>query len=137
MLLLIKPTVLSKSSLWNGFRNDIYEPAVDGFLKWDSNNTYHMVPQLVFMYALVIMTNKLGDCNNNENIQSAGRYKFLELFYEFNHPIYQEIEYCDFWQKVAMPSIVKKQRTKNLTYTISKNPNRHQGGDFTLEGKVH
>lgn len=83
------------------------------------------------------MINKLGDCNNNENIQSAGRYKFWELFYGFNHPIYQEIEYCDLRQKVAMPYIVKKQRTKNLTYTISKNPNKHQGDDFILEGKVH
>ena len=35
-----------------------------------------------------------------------------------------------------MPTIVKKQRTENLTYTISKNPNKHQGGDFIVEGKV-
>ena len=87
----------------------------------------------VFTYALAIMINKLGYRNNNEKIQSAGRYKFMELFYGFNHPIYQEIEYCDLRQKVVMPTIVKKQRTENLTYTISKNPSKHQGGDFIVE----
>ena len=137
VLILIKPMFSGNLALWNGFKNDTYEPTVDGFLKWNSNNTYHVVHQLVFTYAIAIMINKLGECNNNENIQSAGRYKFWELFYGFNHPIYQEIEYCDHRQKVAMPYIVKKQRTKNLTYTISKNPNKHQGGDFILEGKVH
>ena len=90
----------------------------------------------VFTYALAIMINKLGYRNNNEKIQSAGRYKFMELFYGFNHPIYQEIEYCDLRQKVVMPTIVKKQRTENLTCTISKNPSKHQGGDFIVEVKV-
>ena len=71
------------------------QPTVDGFLKWNPNNTYHVVRQLVFTYALAIMINKLGDRNNNEIIQSASRYKFMELFYGFNHPIYQEIEYRD------------------------------------------
>ena len=89
----------------------------------EPNNTYHVVRKLMFAYVLAIMVNKLGDRNNNENIQSAGRCKFMELFYGFNHPIYQEIEYRDLRQKVVVPSIVKKQRTENLTYTISKNPN--------------
>ena len=97
-------------------------PTVDGFLKWNPNNTYHVVRKLVFAYALAIMINKLGDSNNDENIQSAGRYKFMV--------------YRDLRQKVVVPSIVKKQRTENLTYTISKNPNKHQGSDFILEGKV-
>ena len=98
------------------------QPTVDGFLKWNPNNTYHVVRKLVFAYALAIMINKLGDSNNDENIQSAGRYKFMV--------------YRDLRQKVVVPSIVKKQRTENLTYTISKNPNKHQGSDFILEGKV-
>ena len=112
------------------------QPTVDGFLNWNPNNTYHVVRQLVFTYALAVMVNKLGDRNNNENIQTAGRYKFMELFYAFNHPIYQEIEYRDLRQKVIMPDEVRKQREENLTYTISKAPKKHQGGDFILEGKV-
>ena len=39
-------------------------------------------------------------------------------------------------QNVLMLSVVKKQRTENLSYTISKNPKKYQGGDFILEGKV-
>ena len=79
------------------------EPIVKGFLEWNPNNTYHLIRQLVFTYTLAIMVNKLGDWNNNEKIQNAGRYKFMELFYAFNHPIYQEIEYRDMKQKVVMP----------------------------------
>ena len=86
-------------------QTDEEQLTVDGFLKWNSNNTYHVVHQLVFTYALAIMINKLGDCNNNEKIQSAGRYKSMELFYGFNHPIYQEIEYRDLQQKVVMTSL--------------------------------
>ena len=69
-----------------------------------------MVRQLVFTYALAIMINKLGDRNNNEKIQSAGRYKFMELFYGFNHPIYREIEFRDLRQKVVMFSIVTERK---------------------------
>ena len=69
-----------------------------------------MVRQLVFTYALAIMINKLGDRNNNEKIQSAGRYKFMELFYGFNHPIYRETEFRDLRQKVVMFSIVTERK---------------------------
>ena len=44
--------------------------------------------------------------------------------------VYQEVECRDLRQKV-----VTKQRTENLTYSISKNPSKHQGvGDFISEG---
>ena len=56
------------------------EPTMKSFLEWNPNNTYHLIRQLVFTYALAIMVNKLGDRNNNEKIQNAGRYKFMELF---------------------------------------------------------
>lgn len=85
---------------------------------------------------LAIIINKLGDWNSNKKIQLAGTYKFIELFYGFYHAVYQKIEYRDLSQKFIMISVVKKQRTENFTYTISKNPNKHQGGDFILEGKV-
>ena len=86
--------------------------------------------------AVAIIINKLGDWNSNKKIQLAGTYKFIELFYGFYHAVYQKIEYRDLSQKFIMISVVKKQRTENFTYTISKNPNKDQGGDFILEGKV-
>ena len=60
----------------------------------------------------------------------------MELLCGFDHLIYQEIEYQDIQQKVAMPSIVKKQRTENVTYTISKNSNyfRRQGLSTKTDG---
>ena len=103
------------------------EPTMKGFLEWNPNNTYHLIRQLVFTYALAIMVNKLGDRNNNEKIQNAGRYKFMELFYAFNHPIYQEIEYRDLKQKVVMPDEVRNQRRSNLTYTVSDKPEKTSG----------
>ena len=66
------------------------EPTVEGFLEWNPNNMYHLIRQLVFTYALAIKVNKRGDRNNNEKIQNAGCYKFMELFYAFNNLIYQE-----------------------------------------------
>ena len=66
------------------------QPTVEGFLSWNLNNTYHVVYQLVFNFALAII----------------------------NHPIYQEIEYLDLRQKTVMPSEVLEQCNKNLTYTI-------------------
>ena len=110
------------------------EPTVEGFLEWNPNNMYHLIRQLVLTYALAIMVNKLGDRNNNEKIQNAGRYKLMELFYAFNHSIYQDKEYHDLKQKVAMSDEVRNQRRSHLTYTLSDNPGKHLGGDFILEG---
>ena len=66
------------------------QPTVEGFWSWNLNNTYHLVCQLVFNFALAII----------------------------NHPIYQEIEYRDLRQKTVMPSEVLEQCNKNLTYMI-------------------
>ena len=112
------------------------EPSVEGFFNWNPNNTYHMIRQLILNYTLAILLTKLGDRSNNVKVQSAGRYKFMELFYGFNHPIYQEIEYRDLQQKIIMPEDVKKQRDENLTYSQSSIPKKHPGGDFILENKV-
>ena len=105
-------------------------------LSWNPNNTYHVVHQLVFNFALAIIITKTNDRHNDVKVDEAGRYKFMDLFFGFNHPIYQEIEYCDLRQKTVMPSEVLEQRNKNLTYTISEKEGKHQGGDFILEGKV-
>ena len=64
---------------------------------------------MVLNYALAIFISKKGD-RSNVQIQNASRYKFSELFYGFNHPIYQEIEYRDLLQKVIMPKEVKVTR---------------------------
>ena len=84
------------------------EPSVERFLLFNPNNVYHMIRQLVLNYALAIFISKKGDRNNNVQVQNAACYKFSKLFYGFDHPIYQEIEYCDLLQKVIMPKEIKE-----------------------------
>ena len=73
-----------------------------------------MIRQLVLNYALAIFLSKKGDHSNNVQVQNAGHYKFSELFYGFDHPIYQEI---DLLQKVIMLKEIKELRDKNMTYS--------------------
>ena len=80
---------------------------------------------MVLNYALAIFISKKGDRSNNVQIQNASRYKFSELFYGFNHPIYQEIEYRDLLQKVIMPKEVKELQDKNMTYSQSSREKKH------------
>ena len=85
---------------------------------------------------LAIIITKTGYRHNDVKVHEAGRYKFMDLFFGFNHPIYQEIEYRELSQKIVRPAENLEQRNKNLTYTISEKEGKHQGGDFILEGKV-
>ena len=80
------------------------------------------------------MISKLGDRHNDYELSAAGRYKFMELFYGFNHPIYQEIEFRDLRQQILMPEEVLEQRNQNITYSTSRKAGKNQGGDFVLEG---
>ena len=64
-----------------------------GFLNWCSNNsneTFSLIYQLIFNFALSIYVQKVGVRLNNWEMIDAGRLKFLPFFYSFNHPIYQE-----------------------------------------------
>ena len=56
------------------------EPSVEGLFNWNPNITYHMIRQLILNYTLAILLTKLGDRSNNVKVQSAGRFKFMELF---------------------------------------------------------
>ena len=110
-----------------------------GFLKWQSETesaTLRLMFQLVLKFGLGIYVQRIGDRHNDAAISDAGRFAFLDLFYGFNHPLYQEIEYRDLKNKAIYPDEVKRQRLKNLSYSLSKEPGRCQGGDFMLEQKV-
>ena len=110
-----------------------------GFLKWQStvtSATLKMMFQLVLKFALGIYVQRIGDRNNDSVISNAGRFAFLDLFYGFKHPLYQEIEYRDLKNKAIYPEEIKQQRIKNLSYSSSKEHGRCQGGDFMLEEKV-
>ena len=110
-----------------------------GFLKWQRNSTsatLRMIFSLVLTYGLGIYTQRVGDRNNDATISNAGRYSFLDFFYGFNHPIYQEIEYRDLRNKIIYPPEIRAQLEENITFSNSTHPSRGQGGDFILEQKV-
>ena len=67
---------------------------------------------------------------------SAGRYKFMPLFYVFNHPIYQDIEYYDLQNMATCPKEIKELLDDNMSFSSSQLDHNHQGGDFVLEGKI-
>ena len=110
------------------------------FLKWQKEDVksanLKMMLQMVLRYTLGIYVQRIGDRNNNQSISDAGRYSFLNFFYGFNHPLYQEIEYRDLKNKTVYPEEIRLQRQNNLTFSSSTEPSRCQGGDFQLEEKV-
>ena len=71
-------------------------------------------------FALAIYVQRVGDRNNDEECSNAGRYKFYDMFYAFNHPIYQiyhEVEYNELRQKVSMPPEMNKLRKENCSFS--------------------
>ena len=111
----------------------------EGFLKFLSDNeneTFGLVGELIFNFTLSIYIQKLGARCNDTDMISAGRYKFLPLFYAFHHPIYQDIEFLDLINIISLPQEVRKLLKKNMMFTSSRLEHNHKGGDFILEGKI-
>ena len=110
-----------------------------GFLKWQretTSGTMKLIFQLVLAYALGIYAQRVGDRNNDIHVSDAGRYAFIDWFYGFKHPIYREIQYQDLRNKALYPEEVKRQRSKNFSFSSTDIDARNQGGDFLLEQKV-
>ena len=106
------------------------------FLSDNENETFGLVGELIFNFALSIYIQKLGARCNDADMISAGRYKFLPLFYAFHHPIYQVIEFFDLINIISSPQEVRKLLRKNMTFTYSRLEHNHEGEDFILEGKL-
>ena len=83
-----------------------------------------------------VLNFKSQSAYNDASISNASRYSFLDFFYGFNHPIYQEIEYRDLRNKIISPPEICAQLEENITFFNSIHPSRGQGGDFMLEQKV-
>ena len=119
--------------------SNVSTPNAIDFIQWQKcivRPNLKLVTQLVLKYALGIYVERIGDRNNDYEISNAGRFAFMDMFYGFPHPQYQEIEYRDLHNKAVYPEEVKEQREKNLSYSTYSDPERCQGGDFMLEQKV-
>ena len=117
-------------------------PGVMGFLDWQSSTglspTLQFMTQFTLNFALAIYVQRIGDRNNDEKCSDAGRYKFNDMFYAFNHPIYREVEYNELRQRISFPSEIVQLRTENITYSNvgGVTRNNHEGGDFKLENQI-
>jgi len=78
-----------------------------------------------------IYTQKVGD----SVVSDAGHFAFMNFFYGFNHPIYQEIEYRDLRNKAICSDQVRRQIDENLTFSSYYKPAKAQGDDFLLKQK--
>ena len=94
--------------------------------------------QLTFNVALAMYVQRVGDRNNDCKCSGAGRYKFFNMFFGFNHPIYREVEYNELRQKVLLPQEISAVRNNNISYSTKSNAMGHnnEGGDFKLENKI-
>ena len=116
-------------------------PTVVGFLNWQAKcekPTFKLVAELTLNIALAIYVQRVGDRHNDETCSDAGRYKFLKMFYGFNHPIYREVEYNELRQKAIFPQEISEIRAKNISFSSANNnvARNHEGGDFKLENKI-
>ena len=51
----------------------------------------------------------------------------MEMFYEYNHSVYQDIDYRDLLNKACYPKEISDIRNKNLTFTITNAKVKNQG----------
>ena len=66
----------------------------------------------------------------------AARMKFLPFFYGFIHPIYQEVEYRDLYNRATYPDCISQFMQRNSCFNTSTLDLNHQGCDFCLENKI-
>ena len=115
------------------------EPTPLGFLDWQAEvdtPVLKLITHLTLNIGLGIYIQRIGDRNNDAVCSEAGRLRFLDMFYAFNHPIYREVEYSDLRNKVIYPPKVKELCDNNISFVTSNVKNSHQDGDFKLEEKI-
>ena len=69
-------------------------------------------------------------------MSNAGRYKFIDLFFAYKHPIYREVEYQELHNKVLYPPEIQVLLESNLSYSSPDKEQTCQGADFILDKKV-
>ena len=98
---------------------DPSQVSVIDFLRWQTNPTnpnLKLLTQLLLTFGLAIYIQRIGDHNNDAKMSNAGRYKFIDLFFAFKHPIYWELEYWELRNKVLYT--LKSKYYLRVTYLI-------------------
>ena len=122
------------------YRNSTCEtPSALGILNFISeteNATLSLISEIFLSFGLAIYIQRIGNRNNDFTVSSAGRYKFFDLFYAFNHSIYCKVEYRELKNKVIYPEEIKNVLNENITFSATDITGKCQEGDFILEGKI-
>ena len=90
-----------------------------GFPNWLTsieNETFDLVGELIFNF--VFSVQKLGVRCNNDKMISAGRYKFMPLFFAFHHPIYQDNEFYNLENIAGYPEKMKEILEDNMSFQV-------------------
>ena len=78
-------------------------PSPIGFLKWQKDvksPTLRFLLELTLNTGLAIYVQRIGDRSSDFRMSHAGRMKFFDTFFAFNHPIYREVEYSELRNQV-------------------------------------
>ena len=115
-------------------------PTPLGFLQWQAkveNPTLSMICSLMLNLCLGVYIQRVGERNNDARCSDAGRMKVVDVFFGFNHPIYREVEYNEWRNRVIYPEEILRLRTENISFRGHNSPPlTNQGGDFKLEERV-
>ena len=95
-----------------------------------------MIFEIFHNFGLTIYVQRIVDGNNDYAESNAGRYKFFDLFYAFNDPIYREVEYSELNNKVIYPEEMKNILNENITFNATDINGKCQGSNFILEAKI-
>ena len=111
LLVLLEGTASEMCYLFLKNPDQRFPKTAQGFLDScgdNENETFCLVYQIIFNYVLAVYVQKVGVRLNDWDLIDAGRMKFLPLFYAFNHPCYQEVEYRDLANRARYPECLSK-----------------------------
>ena len=86
-----------------------------------------LIWQLVFSFGLAILRQKIEDRNIDACLHDARRCRFMEIFYGFSHPIYEDIDNRDLFNRASYPVEIANICKQNLTFTITNKKAKYQG----------
>ena len=97
-------------------------------MEWFStteNESIGLVGEIIFNFVLAVYVQKLGVCCNDRKMIGAGRYKFMPLFYDFNHPVYQDNKDYDPQNMATYPREIKELLDDNMPFSSSQLDHNH------------
>ena len=81
----------------------LYWLANSNWQPYTTSDTWNFSSALVFFQ-------RVGDLFNNIDLSMSAKSKFMDMFYAFRNPMYQEVEYRDLCKYVLYPEAIRELR---------------------------